>query len=57
MCVARNIIKNPKLVPGDEATEMAVSAALKAKSAFVEGVDKVFPILLVSILALLCTSF
>ena len=56
MCVARNIIKNPKLVPGGGATEMAVSAALKAKSSFVEGVDKVFPILLVSNLALLCCN-
>ena len=42
MCVARNIIKNPKLVPGGGATEMAISASLKAKSSFVEGVDKVF---------------
>lgn len=41
MCVARNMIKNPKLVPGGGATEMAISASLKAKSSFVEGVDKV----------------
>ncbi|KAH7298645.1 hypothetical protein KP509_25G052600 [Ceratopteris richardii] len=40
MCVARNMIKNPKLVPGGGASEMSVSAYLKQKSSFVEGVDK-----------------
>lgn len=41
MCVARNMIKNPRLVPGGGAAEMAVSASLKQKSSFVDGVDKV----------------
>jgi hypothetical protein len=41
MSVARNIIKNPKLVPGGGATEMTVSAALKQKSSSIEGVEKV----------------
>lgn len=40
MCVARNMIKNPRLVPGGGAAEMAVSASLKQKSSFVDGVDK-----------------
>ncbi|XP_021772660.1 T-complex protein 1 subunit gamma [Chenopodium quinoa] len=40
MCVARNIIKNPKLVPGGGATELTVSAALKQKSASIEGIEK-----------------
>jgi len=41
MSVARNIIKNPKLVPGGGATEMTVSAALKQKSSSIEGIEKV----------------
>lgn len=41
MSVARNILKNPKLVPGGGATEMTVSAALKQKSSSIEGVEKV----------------
>lgn len=46
MSVARNIIKNPKLVPGGGATELTVSATLKQKSASIEGVEKVnFPLL------------
>ncbi|KAL6501702.1 T-complex protein 1 subunit gamma [Orobanche gracilis] len=40
MSVARNIIKNPKLVPGGGATEMTVSATLKQKSSSVEGIEK-----------------
>lgn len=40
LCVARNMIKNPRLVPGGGAAEMAVSANLKQKSSFVDGVDK-----------------
>ncbi|XP_020571966.1 T-complex protein 1 subunit gamma [Phalaenopsis equestris] len=40
MSVARNILKNPKLVPGGGATEMTVSAALKEKSSSIEGVEK-----------------
>ncbi|WJX75296.1 T-complex protein 1 subunit gamma [Trifolium repens] len=40
MSVARNIIKNPKLVPGGGATEMTVSAALKQKSSSIEGIEK-----------------
>lgn len=41
MSVARNILKNPKLVPGGGATEMTVSAALKQKSSSIEGIEKV----------------
>lgn len=41
MCVARNIIKNPKLVPGGGATELTVSAMLKQKSSSIEGIEKV----------------
>ncbi|KAL7083926.1 hypothetical protein ACP275_14G192200 [Erythranthe tilingii] len=40
MAVARNIIKNPKLVPGGGATELTVSAMLKQKSSSIEGVEK-----------------
>ncbi|KAK8943493.1 hypothetical protein KSP40_PGU017639 [Platanthera guangdongensis] len=41
MSVARNILKNPKLVPGGGATEMTVSAVLKQKSSSIEGIEKV----------------
>lgn len=44
MSVARNIIKNPKLVPGGGATELTVSATLKQKSSSVEGIEKVISI-------------
>lgn len=44
MSVARNIIKNPKLVPGGGATELTVSAALKQKSSSIEGIEKVMAI-------------
>ncbi|KAK9180594.1 hypothetical protein WN943_029805 [Citrus x changshan-huyou] len=40
MSVARNIIKNPKLVPGGGATELTVSATLKQKSSSIEGIEK-----------------
>nr|CAN81759.1 hypothetical protein VITISV_043392 [Vitis vinifera] len=40
MSVARNMIKNPKLVPGGGATELTVSATLKQKSSSVEGIEK-----------------
>ncbi|KAL5973578.1 T-complex protein 1 subunit gamma [Asimina triloba] len=40
MSVARNILKNPKLVPGGGATELTVSATLKQKSSSIEGVGK-----------------
>ncbi|CAN1312190.1 T-complex protein 1 subunit gamma [Linum perenne] len=40
MGVARNILKNPKLVPGGGATELTVSATLKQKSSSVEGIEK-----------------
>lgn len=40
MGVARNILKNPKLVPGGGASELTVSAALKQKSSSVEGIEK-----------------
>lgn len=41
MSVSRNIIKNPKLLPGGGATELTVSATLKQKSATIEGIEKV----------------
>lgn len=41
MSVARNIIKNPKLVPGGGASELTVSATLKQKSSSIEGIEKV----------------
>lgn len=41
MSVARNIIKNPKLLPGGGATELTVSAMLKQKSSLIEGIEKV----------------
>ncbi|KAI5342714.1 hypothetical protein L3X38_010590 [Prunus dulcis] len=37
MSVARNILNNPKLVPGGGATELTVSATLKQKSSSVEA--------------------
>ncbi|KAL2926608.1 T-complex protein 1 subunit gamma [Bienertia sinuspersici] len=40
MCVARNIIKNPKLVPGGGGTELTIAATLKAKSSSIEGIEK-----------------
>ncbi|WVY97203.1 hypothetical protein V8G54_029354 [Vigna mungo] len=40
MSVARNIIKNPKLVPGGGATELTVSATLKQKSSSIQGTEK-----------------
>ncbi|KAI5313281.1 hypothetical protein L3X38_042455 [Prunus dulcis] len=40
MSVARNILNNPKLVPGGGATELTVSATLKQKSSSVEGIKK-----------------
>ncbi|WCJ44676.1 T-complex protein 1 subunit gamma [Euphorbia peplus] len=40
MSVARNILKNPKLVPGGGATELTVSATLKQKSSSIEGIEK-----------------
>lgn len=41
MSVARNILKQPKLVPGGGATELTVSATLKQKSSSIEGIEKV----------------
>ncbi|KAL2563087.1 hypothetical protein AAZX31_20G201200 [Glycine max] len=40
MSVARNIIKNSKLVPGGGATELTISATLKQKSSSVQGIQK-----------------
>ncbi|XP_043700719.1 T-complex protein 1 subunit gamma-like isoform X2 [Telopea speciosissima] len=40
MSVSRNIIKNPKLVPGGGASELTVSATLKQKSSSIEGIEK-----------------
>merc|ERR1712054_142613 len=41
MQVARNVICNPKLLPGGGATEMAVAQALREKAASVEGVASI----------------
>ena len=41
MSVARNILNNPKLVPGGGATELTVSATLKQNSSSVQGSEKV----------------
>jgi len=41
MQVARNVICNPKLLPGGGATEMAVAQALKVKAAGIEGVASI----------------
>jgi len=41
MGVARNVIKDAKLVPGGGASEMAVAAILKKKSMSIEGVEQV----------------
>ncbi|KAL5224077.1 hypothetical protein ABZP36_010716 [Zizania latifolia] len=40
MFAARNILKNPQLLPGGGATELTVSATLTQKSSSVEGVEK-----------------
>ncbi|KAL5162355.1 T-complex protein 1 subunit gamma [Glycine soja] len=40
MSVARNIIKNPKLVPRGGAIELTVLAGLKQKSSSIEGIEK-----------------
>lgn len=54
MCVARNIIKSPKLVPGGGGTELTVSATLKQKSSSIEGIEKVDLLFLIFHLSLLC---
>merc|ERR1711988_1829085 len=41
MQVARNVVCNPKLLPGGGATEMAVAHALKLKAAEIEGVASI----------------
>ncbi|EFJ24455.1 hypothetical protein SELMODRAFT_442408 [Selaginella moellendorffii] len=40
MGVARNVIRDAKLLPGGGATEMVVSAALKKKASSIEGVEQ-----------------
>ncbi|CAK9199750.1 unnamed protein product [Sphagnum troendelagicum] len=40
MGVARNVMKDAKLVPGGGASEMAVAAALKEKSSSIEGIEQ-----------------
>ncbi len=40
MQVARNLIFDPRLLPGGGATEMAVAAALNTAAATVEGVEQ-----------------
>lgn len=57
MSVARNILKNPKLVPGGGATELTVSATLKQKSSSVEGIEKVSALSLVLFLVVKETSY
>jgi len=41
MQVARNVVANPKLLPGGGATEMAVSQALKEKAPSIEGLQQI----------------
>jgi T-complex protein 1 subunit gamma len=41
MQVARNVLSNPKLLPGGGATEMAISQALKEKAKSVEGIAQI----------------
>ncbi|EFA84833.1 chaperonin containing TCP1 gamma subunit [Heterostelium album PN500] len=38
MCVARNVVLDPRLVPGGGAIEMAISQALSEKSKSIEGI-------------------
>eukprot|EP00271_Cylindrocystis_brebissonii_P013207 TRINITY_DN32864_c0_g1_i1.p1 TRINITY_DN32864_c0_g1~~TRINITY_DN32864_c0_g1_i1.p1 ORF type:complete len:558 (-),score=131.51 TRINITY_DN32864_c0_g1_i1:673-2346(-) len=40
MAVARNVVQDPKLVPGGGAVEMSVSVALKEKSTSIGGVEQ-----------------
>lgn len=49
MGVARNVIKDAKLVPGGGASEMAVAATLKKKSTSIEGVEQVFCFALIAV--------
>lgn len=39
MCVARNVVFDPRLCPGGGATEMAISVGLYKKSKTIEGVE------------------
>jgi len=41
MQVARNVVSNPKLLPGGGATEMAVSQALKERAPSIEGLQQI----------------
>ena len=41
MGVARNVVQDPKLLPGGGAVEMAITTALREKAATVEGVEQV----------------
>merc|ERR1711998_279888 len=41
MQVARNVVSQPKLLPGGGATEMAVSQALKEKAPSIEGLQQI----------------
>ncbi|KAI5342907.1 hypothetical protein L3X38_010783 [Prunus dulcis] len=54
MSVARNILNNPKLVPGGGATELTVSATLKQNSSSVEGLEKVKAPVLIQKLTISC---
>jgi T-complex protein 1 subunit gamma len=40
MCVARNVLLDPRLVPGGGATEMTISQALREKSKSIEGLEQ-----------------
>jgi len=46
MSVARNILKNPKLLPGGGGRELTVSATFKQSSSSIEGIGKVGLLLL-----------
>jgi T-complex protein 1 subunit gamma len=41
MGVARNVLVDPKLVPGGGAVELSVAAEIKEKSEQIEGVEQV----------------
>jgi len=40
LCVARNVLLDPRLVPGGGATEMCLSQALREKSKSIQGVEQ-----------------
>ena len=41
MGVARNVVQDPRLVPGGGATEMSIASALKEKADSISGIEQV----------------